>query len=91
MDEKALLTQELNELEEEYRTWRVAVIRLERGIDEMERRLRQANASNSSTGTPQEHCSQLADVRDQHDRIENKLDRIRLRLHEMRSRLGGVT
>ena len=38
MDEKDLLTKELNELEEEYRTWRVAVIKLERSIDDTERR-----------------------------------------------------
>jgi phage shock protein A len=90
MDEKILLTQELNELEAEYRTWRIAVIHLERGIDEMERQLKQSYDRNSSPSASQEYSPQLVDVRDQHRFIENKLDRIRLRLDEMRSRLDGM-
>ena len=85
MDEKELLAKELDELEEEYRTWRVAVINLEPSIDEIERR------TGAAPDTSPDRGSLLSQVRHQQQHIEAKLDRIRLQLDDMRSRLDGMS
>lgn len=88
MDDNARLTQDLqqiDELESEYRTWRVAVIRLGRGIDEVESRL--CGRNQDAPVRPADLRSRLSEVREQHDRLESKLDRIRTQLDEAYTRL----
>ena len=88
MDDNTQLTQDLQQidaLEAEYRTWRVAVIRLGRGIDEVERRL--CGWNQDAPARPADLTSRLSEVREQHDRLEAKLDRIRAQLDEAYARL----
>ena len=88
MDASTRLTpdrQQIDALDAEYRTWRVAVIRLERGIDEVERRLCGRNQDASTR--PTDLRTRLSEVREQHDRLEAKLDRIRAQLDEAYVRL----
>ncbi len=92
MDDNSQLAQDrqqLDELESEYRTWRVAVIRLGRDMDELERRLWEK---------PQDDPARRADLRgrlskarEKHDRLETKLDRIRAQLDMAYARLARTS
>ena len=77
--------QQINALEAEYRTWRVAVIRLGREIDDIERQLWEM--SQADPGRAAEFWARLSAIREQHDRLEAKLDRIRAQLDEAYARL----
>ena len=81
--------QQINELEAEYRTWRVAVIRLGRDIDDIERQLWEM--SRADPGRAAGFMSRLSAIREQHDRLEAKLDRIRARLDEAYACLGRAS
>ena len=88
MDDNTRLAQDLQQidtLEAECRTWRVAAIRLGRGIDEVERRL--CERTQDAPARPVDLRSRLSEVREQHDRLEAKLDRIRVQLEEAHARL----
>ncbi len=88
MDDNTRLAQDrqqIDALEAEYRTWRVAVIRLGRGIDEVERRL--CERTQDAPVRPADLRSRLSEVREQHDRLEAKLDRIRAQLDAAQARL----
>ena len=76
--------QEIAALEAEYRPWRVAVIRLGRDIDDIERRLDERNQDAARSAG---FRARLSEIRAKHDRLEAKLDRIRARLDEAYARL----
>jgi hypothetical protein len=89
MTPKAVLAQMLEDLEGEYRYWLVEEIRLERGIDEMELQVNQ-HADELGAERTANFRLRLAQTRDQHRALEEKIRGIRVRLDDLRMRLNEI-
>jgi hypothetical protein len=76
----------LQRLEEEYRFWMVEALKMGRGIELMEEEIKDHDQE-LGVGRAADLNRRLSYIRDQHQRLEEKILLIRQKLEELRGRL----
>jgi hypothetical protein len=80
----------LQRLEEEYRFWMVEALKMGRGIELMEEEIKDHDQE-LGMDRAADLNRRLAYIRDQHQRLEEKILAIRQKLDELRERLSRMT
>ena len=80
----------LQRLEEEYRFWMVEALKMGRGIELMEEEIKDHDQE-LGVDRATDINRRLSYIRDQHQRLEEKILLIRQKLEELRGRLRGMS